>query len=154
MLRMMQPDIHAATNSRPGRHLQVDLLEEENEDEIIVMDLPRGLQPKASRPKGQAVKVAVDPRDAGEDGETKLFLSSKPKSRNKINEALLSATLKMKAKAMPKQAATFSNKTPASAASCSKTQPGEMRGQGISPKAKAAPKATTELGRPVPTPRN
>ena len=51
--------------------------EEEDESEIIVMDLPPGYTPKASRPKGEAVKVAaVDPNDVGEDGKIKLVLSS------------------------------------------------------------------------------
>ena len=71
----------------------------------------------------------MDSNDVGEDGEIKLFLSSKPKSKNKMTEALSSTTPKMKAKAMPKQAATSSNKAPASAASSSDTQPAEIRGQ-------------------------
>ena len=58
-------------------------------------------------------------------------------------ETLSSATPKMKAKAMPKQSATYSsNKAPEPAASSSDAQPGEVRG----PKAKAAPKATTKPG--------
>ena len=52
VLRMMQPDIHAAT--RIGLD---DVLEwtssEEDEEETIVMDLPPGYQPKASRPKAR-----------------------------------------------------------------------------------------------------
>lgn len=68
---------------------------EEAEDDIIVMDLPPGFKPKkASRPKGQVAQVAeIDPNDVGEDGQIKLYLSSKPKSRNKMTEAIASATL-------------------------------------------------------------
>ena len=56
--------------------------------------------------------AAIDPNDVGEDGKIKLFLSPKPKSYNKMTEALSTATPKMKSKAMPKQVAS-SDKAPA-----------------------------------------
>ena len=149
VLRMMQPDIHAATVS--GHNDVIDWSSSDEEDQAISMDLPSGYQPKASRPKGQAVKVAaVDPNDVGEDGLIKLFLTSKRKSHNKMTVALAAATPKMKATAMPKQAASSSDQATASAAGSSKTQPGEIRGPDISPKAKAAPKAAEKPGDPWP----
>ena len=108
--------------------------------------MPSGYQSKASRPKGQAVEVAaVDPNDVGEDGQIKLILTSKPKSHNKMTASLNAATPKVKAKVMPKQAASSNDQSKASAAG-SKTQPGEIRGPEIIPKTKAAPKAAGKPG--------
>ena len=126
VLYMMQPNIHAATVS--GYDDVIDWSSSDEEDQVISIDLPPGYQPKASRPKGQAVKVAaVDPNDVGEDGQIKLFLATKPKSHNKMTVALAAATPKMKAKAMSKQAASSSHQATASAAGSSKAQPGEIR---------------------------
>ena len=142
---MMQPDIHAATVS--GHNDVIDWSSSDEEGQVISFDLPPGYQPKSSRPKGQAVEVAaVDPNDIGEDGQIKLILTSKPTSHNKMTAALGAATPKMKAKAMPKQAASSSDQAKASEAGSSKTQPGEIRGPEIFPKAKAAPKAAGKPG--------
>ena len=81
ILHMMQPDIHAATVS--GHDDVIDWSSSDEEDQVISFDLFCGYQPKASRPKGQAVEVAaVDPSDVGEDGQTKLILTSKPKRQD------------------------------------------------------------------------
>ena len=141
---MMQPDIHAATVS--GLNDVIDWSSSsDEEDQVISFDLPPGYQPKVSRPKGQAVEVAaVDPNDVGEDGQIKLILTSKRKSHNKMTPSAGAATPKMKAKAMPKQAASSSDQ--ASVAGSSKAQPGEIRGPEIIPKAKAVPKAAGKPG--------
>ena len=61
----------------------IDWSSSSDEEDLISFDLPPGSQPKVSRPKGQAVEVAVvDPNDVGEDGQIKLFLTSKRKSHN------------------------------------------------------------------------
>ena len=148
ILHMMQPDIHAATVS--GLNDVIDWSSSsDEEDQVISFDLPPGSQPKVSRPKGQAVEVAaVDPNDVGEDGQIKLILTSKRKSHNKMTAALSAATPKVKAKAMSKQAASSSDQ--ASVAGSSKTQPGEIRGPEIIPKAKQFPKLLESLGDPWP----
>ena len=136
VLHMMQPDIHAATVS--GLDDVIDWSSSDEEDQVISIDLPPGYQPKVSRPKGQAAKVAaVDPNDVGEDGQIKLFLTTKPRSQDDGGPRCCDP---VKAKTMPKQAASASDQATASAAGSSSTQPGEIRGPGISPKA-AAPKA-------------
>ena len=143
ILQMMQPDIHAATVS--GLNNVIDWSSSSDEEDLISFDLPPGSQPKVSRPKGQAVEVAaVDPNDIGEDGQIKLILTSKRKSHNKMTAALSAATPKVKSKAMPMQAASSSDQ--ASVAGTSKTQPGEIRGPEIIPKAKAVSKAAGKFG--------
>ena len=140
---MMQPDIHAATVS--GLNDVIDWSSSSDEEDLISFDLPPGSQPKVSRPKGQAVEVAaVDPNDIGEDGQIKLILTSKRKSHNKMTAALSAATPKVKSKAMPMQAASSSDQ--ASVAGTGKTQPGEIRGPEITPKAKAVSKAAGKPG--------
>ena len=139
ILYMMQPDIHAATVS--GLNDVIDWSSSSDEEDQVIR--PPGSQPKVSRPKGQAVEVAaVDPNDVGEDGQIKLILTSKRQSHNKMTAAISAATPKVKAKAMPKQAASSSDQ--ASVAGSSKTQ--EIRGPEIIPKAKAAPKAAANPG--------
>ena len=125
ILQMMQPDIHAATVS--GLNDVIDWSSSSDEEDLISFDLPPCSQPKVSRPKGQAVEVAaVDPNDVGEDGQIKLFLTSKRKSHNKMTAALSAATPKVKSKAMPMPAASSSGQAPV-AGTC-ETQPGEIRG--------------------------
>ena len=78
ILQMMQPDIHAATVS--GLNDVIDWSSSSDEENLVTVSLTPGSQPKASRPKGQAVEVAaVDPNDVGEDGQIKR--SSLPKGK-------------------------------------------------------------------------